>query len=121
MFAQIYYLFFKKDGSISVIDYSRIPWGDPGIDVGWWLSQYLWLYHETKNEYFKKLGEEFLNMYVQKSGDKEIRQAVSLTLGLMGVIYVSPRLCPNLDIKIGKKFFENILEIMKKNQFVWKI
>jgi len=112
-------LFFKKNGSIWVIDYSRIPWGDRGIDIACWLSQYLWFYHETKNPYFKELGEFFLDIYVEKSGDKEIRQAVSLMLGLMGVIYISPRFYPDLNIEAGKRFFDNILEILKSNQFVW--
>ncbi|OGZ42188.1 MAG: hypothetical protein A3C80_04380 [Candidatus Ryanbacteria bacterium RIFCSPHIGHO2_02_FULL_45_43] len=113
-------LFFKKDGSIWVIDYSRIPWGDRGVDIGWWLSQYLWFYHETQNEYFKELGEKFLDMYVEKSGDKEIRQTVSLVLGLMGIIYISPRFYPDLNMEIGKRFFDNILEILRGHQFVWK-
>lgn len=114
-------LFFKDDGSLWVIDYSRIPWGDRGIDIGWWLAQYLWFYHETKNEYFKELGEKFLDMYEQKSGDKEISKAVSLSLGLLGVIYISPRFYPNLDMEIGKKFFDNILEILQGGRFIWKI
>lgn len=113
-------LFFKKDGSIWVIDYSRIPWGDGGVDIGYWLSQYLWFYHETKNPYFKELGEKFLDMYVEKSDDKEIRQAVSLVLGLMGIIFISPRFYPDLNMEVGKRFFDNILEILRGNQFVWK-
>ncbi|OGB74876.1 hypothetical protein A2810_00105 [candidate division Kazan bacterium RIFCSPHIGHO2_01_FULL_49_10] len=112
-------LFFRRDNSIWVIDYSRIPWGDRGIDVGVWLAQYLWLYHETGNPYFQELGERFLDMYIAKSGDQEIRQAVSLALGLMGVIRISPRFYPDLDMKIGKRFLDNILEILRNNQFIW--
>lgn len=113
-------LFFRKDKSIWVIDYSRIPWGDPGIDIGIWLAQYLWFYHETGNEYFKELGEKFLEMYIKKSRDQEIRQTVGLVLGLAGVIYISPKLYPNLNLETGKKFFDNILKILKNNQFIWK-
>ncbi len=113
-------LFFKKDGEIWVIDYSRIPWGDAGVDVGWWLSRYLWFYHETQNEYFKELGEKFLDMYERKSNDKEIHQAVSLVLGLMGIIMISPRFYPNLDTVIGKRFFDNIVDILKNSQLIWK-
>lgn len=112
-------LFFRQDGSVWVVDYSRIPWGDPGLDIGWWLSQYLWFYHETGNEYFKELGEKFLDLYVEKSGDQEIRQAVSMVLGLMGIIFISPRFYPNLNVDIGKGFFVNIVEIIKNNQFIW--
>jgi thiamine kinase-like enzyme len=112
-------LFFKANGEVWVIDYSRIPWGDPGVDIGWWLSQYLWSYHETKNEYFKELGEKFLEIYIKKSGDQEIRQAVSLTLGLLGIIYISPRFYPELNLVAAKSFFDNIKEILKSKQFVW--
>lgn len=113
-------LFFRENGSAWVIDYSRIPWGDPGIDVGWWLAQYLWLWHETDNDYFKELGESFLKLYAQKMKDKEIRQAASLAMGFCGVVNISPRIYPNLNIKVGKKFLKNILEILKEGKFVWK-
>ncbi len=113
--------FFKKDKSTWVIDYSRIPWGDPGIDIGWWFGQYLWFYHETKNEYFKKLGEKFLELYIQKTKDKEIIKASSLAMIFLGVIYITPRFHPDLDIKIGKRFFKNVIEIIKNNKILWII
>lgn len=111
--------FFKNDGGAWVIDYSRIPWGDPGIDVGWWLSQYVWLYHETKNSYFKDLGELFLKEYEQKTGDYEIRKAVTIVLGLTGLIHVFPKFYPNLDAKLGKRFLGHIMNVLKKGEFTW--
>ncbi|MSR85637.1 hypothetical protein EXS71_04365 [Candidatus Uhrbacteria bacterium] len=30
-------VFIKNDGSAWTIDFSRTPWGDPGLDVGWFL------------------------------------------------------------------------------------
>ncbi len=113
-------VFFKPDGSLWVIDYSRIAWGDRGIDVGWWLSQYLWFYHETQNPYFKELGETFLEIYIAKSGDAEIRDAVALVLGLMGIIYITPRFYPNLDPIIGRRFFDVIQTILREQRFVWE-
>lgn len=113
-------LFFKPDDSAWITDFSRIPWGDPGIDVGWWLSQYLWFYHETKNPYFKELGEAWLNIYEKKTGDKEIREHVCLILGLMGIIFVTPRFYPDLNVEIGERFFENIWQILKEQKFTWK-
>jgi hypothetical protein len=106
-------VFFDSDGGMGIIDYSRIPWGDPGIDVGWWLAQYLWLYQETQNSYFRELGETFLEMTEEISGDHEIRQAVSLPLGVMGVICTSPRLHPELDPAVGKRFFDHITTILQ--------
>ena len=59
-------------------------------------------------------------MYIEKSGDNEIRQSVSLVLGLMCIIFISPRLYPDLNMEIGKRFLNNILEILRGNQFIWK-
>ena len=111
-------VFFHPDGTVGVIDYSRIPWGDPGVDVAWWLAQYLWLFHETRNLYFQELGERFLEMYAKKAADNEIRRAVSLAMGVMGVIYISPRLHPELDFKVGRRFLDNVVEILQNQQFM---
>src|SRR3989344_4457331 len=112
-------VFVRKDSTIWAIDYSRVPWGDHGLDIGWFLAPYLLLYHETRNIYFKNLAEKFLDSYEAKSGDKEIRQAVSLVLGLLGIIYVWPRFYSSRDVNISRRFFNNILEILKNGQFVW--
>ncbi len=112
--------FFRNDGSHWVIDYSRIPWGDPVIDVGWWLSQYLWFYFETGNEYFKELGELFLKEYEQKTNDHEIRKAVTIVLGLMGLINIFPRFYPNLDANLGKQYVAHIINILKAGEFKWE-
>lgn len=111
--------FFRKDGSTWVIDYSRIPWGDPGIDVGWWFTQYLWFYHETQNHYFKELGEKFLSIYIEKTKDKEVRKSASLVMGFIGLIYITPRFFPELDQNLAKRFLNNILEIIKNNEILW--
>lgn len=113
-------LFFKENGDTWVIDYSRIPWGDPGVDIGWWLAQYLWLYHETNKEYFKELGENFLKLYENKTGDKEIRKALILTLGCHGIVYTAPKFFPNLNLKLGEKFLNNIIQILKGGELIWK-
>ncbi|NTU99237.1 aminoglycoside phosphotransferase family protein, partial [Candidatus Falkowbacteria bacterium] len=81
-------IFFKDDGDIFIIDYSRIPWGDPGIDVGWFIAEYLWQYHLTGNSYFKELIELWLEIYEQKSGDKEIRKHMPLVIAWTGIVQV---------------------------------
>ena len=113
-------LFFRKDGSIWVIDYSRIPWGDPGIDIGWWLSSYLWFYHETQNPYFKDLGERFLSLYVAKTGDKEIRAAMALVMGLMGIIWTATQFHHDLNVPAAKRFIKVIKKILRNKKFIWE-
>jgi thiamine kinase-like enzyme len=113
-------IFFKEDGNIFVIDFSRIPWGDPGIDVGWFIAQFLWNYHSTGNNYFKELTEAWLNIYEEKSGDKEIRKAIALVVGWTGIVQIYPRWFPGLDEKMGKKFIGHIKNILKNKEFTWK-
>ncbi len=113
-------LFRRKDGSSYIVDFSRIPFGEPGIDVGWWLCQYLWYYHEDQNEYFKQLGEYFLETYITKTGDTDIRDAVLTVLGLSGIIFTSPAFFPNLNIDIGRVFLQNVESILSEKTFVWK-
>jgi len=110
----------KKDGSWYAIDYSRIPLGEPGIDIASWIAQYLWLYHETKNKYFRQLGEEFLKQYEKISGDKDIRIFSSFPLGLLGLIYISPYLYPDRTGPNSKSFLDNILKILKNGKFTWE-
>src|SRR3989344_96702 len=111
--------FFKVNKDTWVIDYSRIPLGDPGEDIGLWFSQYWARYQMTNNNYFKELGELFLKTYEIKTGNKEIRKHISVVLGLMALINITPRFYPNLDPKIGKKIIENTLEILKNGELKW--
>ena len=112
-------LFFKEDNSLWVVDYSRIPWGDAGIDIGWWVSQYLWSYSETKNPYFKELGEFFIEEYERKTQDKEIREATTIVLGLMGLVIIFPKFHSDRDITLGRQFIEKIKKILLRGKLEW--
>ena len=113
-------VFFTEDGEPFVIDFSRIPWGDPGIDIGWWMSQYLWRYHATKKEYFKELGEEFLNAYIAETGDTEMRRALTISLGFLGIVNIYPKFHPNgLDHDLGERFLGAVSASLDKGEFVW--
>ena len=112
-------LFFREDDSLFVVDYSRIPWGDPGIDVGWFIAEYLWNYHLTGNNYFRELVELWLNIYEEKSGDKEIRNNIALIIGWTGIVQIYPRWFPDIDIEVGTKFINHIKLILKNKKFIW--
>jgi len=102
-----------------LIDFSRIPWGDPGIDIGWWMFEYMWLYYKTGNNYYQKLGEEFLKIYEQKTKDSEIREAICIVAGLLGIVHITPLFYPDLDIDKGRKFLNNIWNILRNKKFGW--
>lgn len=112
-------IFFKQDGDIFVVDFSRIPWGDPAIDAGWFIAQYLWYYHSTGNKYFRELTEMWFDIYEKKSGDKDVREAVPLVIGWTGIVQIYPRWFPDRDVKTGIKFITHIKEILKNKKFIW--
>lgn len=110
-------VFVRKDGTAWIIDFSRIPWGDPGIDIGRWMGQYVWFYLITKNPYFKNLGELFLETYIEKTGDTEIREAASLGYVFTGFIYSI--FYEKEDMGVRKKMFAHASEILKQGKFFW--
>ena len=107
----------RKDGTAWAIDYSRIPWGDPGIDIGRWMGQYVWLYLVTKNTYYRDLGELFLKTYIKKTGDTEIRSALSLGYIFPTIVYAS--FFEDADLAVRKQMFEHGCEILRRGEFFW--
>ena len=112
-------VFFREDESLYVVDHSRMPWGDPGFDVGFWLSQYLINYIKTENIYFKNLGEYFLEEYLKKTGDYDIMGIISYSLGLVAVMYCSPLIVPELKDEVRKKIYDHTIEMLRKKEFFW--
>ncbi len=112
-------IFFKDDGNIFIIDFSRIPWGDPAIDVGWFITEYLWYYHSTGNKYFKDLTETWLRIYEEKSGDKELRKFMPIVIGWLGIVRIYPRWFPGHEIEIATRFINHVKDILRKKEFIW--
>ncbi len=112
-------VFFRTDETVWVIDYSRVPWGEPGIDVGWWMSQYMWFYHQSKNKYFKQLADTFLKAYIEKTGDTEIHNALVMGLIFTGVLYASPVVYPEISMAVRKRMFDHSCKIIRDNKFAW--
>jgi len=113
-------VFFKEDNSIFVIDYSRMPWGDPGFDVGVWMSQYLIKYHITNSNYFRELGDYFLEQYIKKTGDKGVINTMVYPLGVVSVIYSSEKSVPGIPDSARKAFYTNVTRMLKNKQFSWE-
>ena len=114
-------VFLRQDSSVWVIDYSRIPWGDPGVDVGKWMSYYLWYFYKTGNSYYRDLGDLFLETYIQKTGDEEVRQSMCLGFAFAGVLYSMLDFFPEVDIDVRKKMFTQVCSIIKNNRFSWGV
>ncbi len=113
--------FFRQDGTLFMIDYSRMPWGDAGFDIGFWISVYLMGYHKDKerSKYFRKLGEYFLDKYIEKTGDKEVLNTMVYSLGLVAAMYASPTWVPGIDSDVRIKYFNHVCEMLKRKEFFW--
>lgn len=111
--------FFRKDGSLFVIDYSRMPWGDPGFDIGVWVSQYLIKYHITKSNYFKELGNYFIDEYIKRTRDKEILNTMTYPLGVVSVIYSHENSVPGIPDDARRAFHSNVVKMLQKKEFFW--
>jgi len=112
-------IFFGEENKCWIIDFSRIPWGDPAIDVGWFISEYLWYYHLTGNQYFRELAETWLSIYEKKSGDKELRRAMPLVIGWLAIARTSPVFSPVINVPAAKKFVLHVIDILRKKEFFW--
>jgi len=113
-------VFFRKDKSMFVIDYSRMPWGDAGFDIGIWMSQYVVRSHKGNKEYFINLGKYFLEKYIEKTGDKEIKKTIVYSLGLVSAMYASPVWVPGFEDSVRRTFFDHVQEMLKRKEFFWK-
>jgi fructosamine-3-kinase len=112
-------IFLNNNGEPFVIDFSRIPWGDPAIDVGWFIAPFLWKYHATGNQYYKELTEAWLDIYEKKSGDAEVRKAICLVVGWTGIVQIYPRWFPGIEVEMSKKFITHIMDILRRKEFFW--
>lgn len=112
--------FFREDGSMFAIDYSRMPWGDPGFDIGIWMSQYMIKYHITKSDYFKELGNYFLEQYIKKTGDSGVVNTMAYGIGVVSVIYSHPKSTPGIEDSARHSFYNHTINMLKRHEFYWE-
>ncbi len=114
-------VFFRGDNSVFAIDYSRMPWGDPGFDVGIWMSQYMIKYHMSKSKYFKDLGNYFLEQYIDKTEDKGVINTMVYGLGVVSVIYSHPQSTPGIEAGARMSFYNHVCRMLEKKEFSWDL
>ena len=83
-----------KNGNIEFIDFSRIPYGEPGIDIGRFLAQFqidsiINVQNKERND---KLQNLFLENYIKVTKDEKILDYIKLWQLWVGFINLSPLL-----------------------------
>lgn len=112
-------LFKQADGAFDIIDYSRIPWGEPGTDIGWLLGAFWHEYLISGNDYFKHMGEALLRTYEQRAQDPRIREGVCLTISLSAIIYATPLFWGEKDPAQVDVLFTSAENILNNRIFAW--
>ena len=72
------------------IDYSRIPYGDAGIDIGWFVGYMLFSKICTENKIYLEAAQYFVDQYIAFSGDSKILDYCLMSLFWLGIIWTFP-------------------------------
>jgi hypothetical protein len=60
-----------------------------------------------------------MRQYLEKTQDYDIFPAVVYSLGLISVMYASPKIVPNLGDKIRESIYNHAILMLKQKRFFW--
>ena len=107
---------FDGYGNAFIRDQCRFPYGERGIDIGWWWGHFLWLRHATGNPYYGELNRLFIEGYQRERGglDLPFRMGMALSLGVLTFVKFNPRFRQEIEPKRGQAFIEDVIGILEK-------
>lgn len=115
-------ILFTRDGSTKFIllDRSRGEWGEPADDVCALSINYIFYslrkYGELRDE-FLVLFNNFMNTYLEGSGDTEVLTAMPLFYTFRSLVIASPVWYPTLSSEIRRKIFNFVGNILNTTKF----
>lgn len=72
------------------IDYSRIPYGDAGIDIGWFVGTFIMEWILTGKTAYRDAAKHFIEEYIRATGDADILRYSLMSLFWVGIITAFP-------------------------------
>lgn len=110
--------------NMSLIDYSRMVHGEPGIDVGHFYAACLWLALMQKNDFHIFMARAFLSKYIAITKDDFIRESMVTYIGFTGAVSVVEDFYPTVDSKDREKFIAYIFKCLQNKRIkeisTWK-
>lgn len=104
----------------SLLDRSRGEWGEPADDVCAMSVNYIFYslrkYGELRGE-FQALYDEFMNTYINGSGDEDVLNAMPLFYTFRALVIASPVWYPTLSSEIRRKIFNFSENILNEERF----
>ena len=101
----------------------RGEWGEPADDVASMTINYLFFSlqrYENLEGPFERLFILFWENYLKKTGDDEILNVVQPFYAFRGLVIASPVWYPRLPLKVRKKVFRFIENILASKRFNYK-
>lgn len=111
---------FTEKNELIVMDRSRGTWGEPADDVSCLASNYLWhaLLHRGKYEGpFAELMNNFIKMYIDKTGDEEILKVIQPWFAFRCIVIASPLFYPENPENVRQALLNFARNIMKIDVF----
>lgn len=72
------------------IDYSRIPYGDAGIDIGWFVGTFVMESIMTGKASYREAAKHFVRAYAEATGDEKVLDFSLMSLFWVGIISAYP-------------------------------
>ena len=116
-------ILFRKDIDFTVLDRARGEWGEPADDVASITINYIFFslqrYGRLEGS-FERLFILFWENYLRKTDDDEILNVVQPFYAFRGLVIASPVWYPRLPLKVRKKVFRFIENILASKRFNYK-
>lgn len=103
-----------NDNNPFFIDYSRIPYGDAGIDIGRFLWSYVLAKIITGKEIYIEAGRHFADIYIRETWDESILKNSLMWYMWHWIIETFPPVFWAKDPIIADRIIEKILSDVKK-------
>ena len=111
---------FRNSSDFWVLDRSRGEWGEPADDLTAMSINYLFFSLQRAGrleEPFETLFANFIQNYLEKTGDQEILRVCAPFFAWRGLVLANPVWYPNLPRDIRKKLFNFIANVLESEEF----
>lgn len=104
--------------SAHFIDFTKIPFWDPGIDIWWFVSYALLTKIATGKEIYLDFARFFMDEYKKFSWDENVLKYWLQSLLWMGIIFLSPNVWGSKDPKLADEIISKILNNVKRCEII---
>lgn len=111
---------FRKGTDFSVLDRSRQEWGEPADDVTSMTINYLFFSVRRWGDLrgpFEKLFRLFWDRYLEGTSDRVVLEAAPPFFAFRGLVIASPVWYPTLDLRVRRKLFNFIENVLDQPRF----